>query len=677
MTGLLIAATSGAAELTGRVTILLLLALTLAWLGRRGSRTTLHLLWTTTFALVLAFPLLSFLTPSWNAPILPAGESELQLPVAEATVAATRTEVAAAEVRDLEIMNPRAVPRPAEGGQPTRSAPGPVRIVFIIWMLGCAVSLASLAAGVLRLRTLVRAADPIRNPDWLRQADAIGRRMRIRGNVRLLSSATVATPMTGGLRKPVILLPESALEWSPGQRDVVLAHELVHVRRRDGLRQLMRRVVLALYWFHPLAWLAARRADLASEEACDEDVLAVGVRPSRYAQFLLMLASARVHRRNVLALPLVKPSHLERRIASILRRRRPRPSIARTAATLTLVGAAGLSTAAIRPVRSAEATPHPATSEPDARPAVEAEVLEPAPVRQPPANPELIARQAMECRSAYSDSIRSMISSRHVWITGRNDEDRILETAVWGIYLCMRAQGNVALNNDGTEVLSMGAGSRLLLESAFDKAHRLLITESPTGIEYAWSVDGVRQAFDEEARRWQGYVLSVLHGYLEVDRIRAEHAGLRDINSLRRRISAHWAHHGSLRDGISAHRRYVGSLRERLSSYRARLSPLQDVMGWARTTEAREALAAEVRGLREQIRRIEEEIAQYDADGKIRELERQIEDYDVDGKVAAIEAEIEWMAEGLDADGRTARERVEEIRRSLADEMMELHVLNW
>jgi len=100
-------------------------------------------------------------------------------------------------------------------------------------------------------------------------------------------------------------------------------------------------------------------------------------------------------------------------------------------------------------------------------------------------------------------------------------------------------------------------------------------------------------------------------------------------------------------------------------------------MGWARTTEAREALAAEVRRLRERIRRVEEEIAQYDEDGEIRELERQIEDYDVDGKVAVIEAEIEWMAEGLDADGRAAREHVEEIRRSLADEMMELHVLNW
>ncbi|WP_419937099.1 M56 family metallopeptidase [Candidatus Palauibacter sp.] len=642
MTGLLVAAAPGAAGLTGRVTLLLLLALALAWLGRRGSPGTLHLLWTTTFALVLALPLLSFLVPSWNVPILSAPHSDPHLPAVETAVAATRPAVAAVEVRGPEIVNPGAVPGPAEVGQPRPSLPGPVRIVFVGWVLGCAVSLTSLAAGALRLRTLVRTARPLRDPDWLRQAASTAGRIGIRRNVRLLSSATVATPMTGGLWKPVILLPESALEWSPTQRDVVLAHELVHVRRRDGLRQLMRRVVLALYWFHPLGWLAARRADLASEEACDEEVLALGARPSQYARLLFLLASAHGRRRNVLALPIVRPSQLERRIVSILRRQPPRSSVARTAVTVAVVGVAGLSTAAVRP-------------------------MQPAP----------LARQAMECRSAASDSIRSMISSRRVWVTGREDEDRILETAVWGIYLCMRTHGSVVLNDAGTEVLAMGADSRLLLESAFEKTHRLLVTEGPTGIEHEWSVDGVRQTFDDEARQWQNQVLAVLHGYLEVDGIRAEHAGLREINSARRRISAHWGHHGALRDRISIHRRHIGSLRGRLSSYRGRLSPLEDVMRWARTAEAREALGAEVGELRERIRQIEDEIAAYDLEGKIRELERQIEDYDVDGKVAAIQAEIDRMTERLDADGRAARGRVEEIRRSLADEMMELHVLNW
>ena len=55
----------GAVTLAAQVTCLLLLALVLAWLGRRGSPRTLHLLWTTTFVLVLALP------PS--APSVPRG----------------------------------------------------------------------------------------------------------------------------------------------------------------------------------------------------------------------------------------------------------------------------------------------------------------------------------------------------------------------------------------------------------------------------------------------------------------------------------------------------------------------------------------------------------------------------------------------------------------------------
>jgi hypothetical protein len=73
----LLSAAPGAVTLTAQVTCLLLLALALAWLGRRGSPRTLHLLWTTTFVLVLVLPLLGLVGPSWNVPLLPAAAGEL------------------------------------------------------------------------------------------------------------------------------------------------------------------------------------------------------------------------------------------------------------------------------------------------------------------------------------------------------------------------------------------------------------------------------------------------------------------------------------------------------------------------------------------------------------------------------------------------------------------------
>ena len=277
----LLATAPGAVALTAQVTCLFLLALALAWLGRRGSPQTLHQLWTITFGVVLALPLLGVLTPRWNVPILPDAGGALHPPAVEADAV---TPAGAAIAEGQNSADPRGG---AVGGlavdQPTQSFPGLARILFVSWMLGCAVSLASLAFGALRLRALVRAAHPLRDPGWARQVGVMRKELRIRGQVKLLTSARVLTPMTGGLWKPVILLPESAVEWGPDQRDIVLTHELIHVRRRDALRQVMRRTVLALYWFHPLSWIASRLATLAGEKACDDAVLALGIRPSDYA----------------------------------------------------------------------------------------------------------------------------------------------------------------------------------------------------------------------------------------------------------------------------------------------------------------------------------------------------------------------------------------------------------
>ena len=77
MSGLEVAVT-GMAGLVAKATGVLCLALGLAWLARRGAARTLHLLWTTTFVVLLALPALSLLGPSWPVPILPFREDEVE-----------------------------------------------------------------------------------------------------------------------------------------------------------------------------------------------------------------------------------------------------------------------------------------------------------------------------------------------------------------------------------------------------------------------------------------------------------------------------------------------------------------------------------------------------------------------------------------------------------------------
>ena len=351
-----LAGSHGLIELAARATVLLAVATALAWLVRRRPARVRHLLWTTTFALLLGLPALSLVGPAWEVPLLPAPAADTR-----AVRPAGRTP-APPVVREPagELPPPppgRVSPRPAS--TPTRETepPSPSRALplpLLLWSLGCATALASLLAGMLRFGRLVRRAQPVHDPVWLRQAALVRERLNIRGDVPLYLSPRANTPMTGGLRRPAILLPASAATWSTGRRRAVLTHELIHVRRRDALRQLVLRAALALYWFHPLAWVAARLAAAAREEACDEEVLALGTRPSQYAGHLLAVAGGGVSPGpSVLSLPMVRytGSRLERRIASILEPRRPRRSAVVTAIVLTAIGVVGISASVTHPVR--------------------------------------------------------------------------------------------------------------------------------------------------------------------------------------------------------------------------------------------------------------------------------------------------------------------------------------
>ncbi|MXX60463.1 MAG: M56 family metallopeptidase [Holophagales bacterium] len=303
---------SGLADLVVRVTVLLLVALALQWLTRGGPALTRHNLWTLTFALLLALPALRLFGPSWDVPVLPGASGP------------------ADDVR-LDL----------------------ARLAFVIWMAGFGVALVSVGVAALRFHKLARVALPLENEAWLRQAEALRKELAIRTEVRLLQGKEILTPMAGGVWKPVILLPASAVRWSEARCRIVLAHELVHVRRCDALRQLAGRAVLAFYWFHPLSWVASYLAAARREEACDERVLSFGVRPSEYAGHLLSLTGDRASVRPVLSLPMAQQSRLERRIRAILRPNRGRPGSALVAAVTALTAGvvAGIFTSVVDPVR--------------------------------------------------------------------------------------------------------------------------------------------------------------------------------------------------------------------------------------------------------------------------------------------------------------------------------------
>lgn len=165
-----------------------------------------------------------------------------------------------------------------------------------------------------------------------------------------LTSAACVTPVTVGLLRPRIILPECWAEWSGALLDAVLTHEREHVRRRDPLMHWLALFNRAVFWFHPLAWWLERRLAALAEEACDAAVLARGCDAAEYSGYLLDLARSveRAGRRINIVAVAMPGSSLPGRLRTIAARvHAPRLSRARVlCATLacaipTVVFAAG------------------------------------------------------------------------------------------------------------------------------------------------------------------------------------------------------------------------------------------------------------------------------------------------------------------------------------------------
>ncbi len=113
----------------------------------------------------------------------------------------------------------------------------------------------------------------------------------------LLMSADVPTPFLAGLRHPAIFLPASyRADFNDQEMRAILIHELTHLRRSDCAWNLLAKLLCAVFWTQPLLWLLCRRLEQASEEVCDQEVVArsgSAAGPLVYAHCLLRLAERR------------------------------------------------------------------------------------------------------------------------------------------------------------------------------------------------------------------------------------------------------------------------------------------------------------------------------------------------------------------------------------------------
>jgi beta-lactamase regulating signal transducer with metallopeptidase domain len=185
------------------------------------------------------------------------------------------------------------------GGRPLITLPGPWGILlFLVWVLAAFAALLRLTTGLWWLRGLRRSCIPIDPAELGRSIQKTVADFSSSRPVILATSENVSVPSALGFFAPMIVIPSWALrELPPEELNVVLLHELAHLRRWDDWTNLLQKIVRAVFVFHPAVWWIESRMSLEREMACDDAVLAETANPRGYAQCLVGLLEKSFARR--------------------------------------------------------------------------------------------------------------------------------------------------------------------------------------------------------------------------------------------------------------------------------------------------------------------------------------------------------------------------------------------
>ena len=252
-----------------------------------------------TSALLIAFAVAPFLKRPALRAIVWAGMLIILPTMTFATHGRSILKILPQFAATAEIENVQQIPPPLEAvmipaiatdlPEIPRIAPqAPVRKtnwLTVVFFTGLAVCLLPILISVLRIR-------------FIQKTPAGDAAMDVWAKIRPQESAEVPlyftrspyAPFTIGLIREAVFLPEFSTEWSLRRLRSTLYHEAAHISRKDPLVRVFACLVRAIFWFHPLVWLAHRQLVAAQEEACDEIVLAAGIPADEYAEDLLETA---------------------------------------------------------------------------------------------------------------------------------------------------------------------------------------------------------------------------------------------------------------------------------------------------------------------------------------------------------------------------------------------------
>ncbi|WP_421919210.1 M56 family metallopeptidase [Marinifilum sp.] len=144
-------------------------------------------------------------------------------------------------------------------------------VIVNLWCIGvCVLSLHMTFNYLQSLKLKKHLTYPISNKTQKLASNLI-KRFHLKQKVTFKESGYVQTPSLIGYFKPVVLLPVSMLSCIPyNQLEIIIAHELAHIKRHDYLFQFVQGILELLFFYHPVVWWLSSVVNTEREHICDD-----------------------------------------------------------------------------------------------------------------------------------------------------------------------------------------------------------------------------------------------------------------------------------------------------------------------------------------------------------------------------------------------------------------------
>jgi beta-lactamase regulating signal transducer with metallopeptidase domain len=182
-----------------------------------------------------------------------------------------------------------ATPRPRDAARAGLWTPW----LALSWLGGLAAMLARAGALVAEAEALRQRSRPLANEAVLHLIEEAQRKLGLVRRVRVVVTEQLTSPAVMGWLTPVLILPISLVTTLPmGDIQLILLHELAHIRRGDYLVNLCQLLAESLLFFNPAVWWISRQIRQEREACCDAMAIALAGDPVQYARTLAQVAGA-------------------------------------------------------------------------------------------------------------------------------------------------------------------------------------------------------------------------------------------------------------------------------------------------------------------------------------------------------------------------------------------------